>query len=364
MAYQQQQQAPDEAPEYLVIGDTLNQIRDEMNGKFINLAQNMEYQLADLRRQIAAEKQIAADLRQQIKYSDAQRDEFKQEVSKKTMDLNQLNSFYKAATVNDESFNNLLNSIVQRHQQFQQALQQNNYNQNVGPMNKEWQDQIYKITQCIKASPDKSEFDAITDEMMNRTKELDIIQQIKGGKIPYSAMNDLVDQCEERHAAQSGDTMSTYKGPGKIENVEVLKNNQQWESLMNVLRDFMIKNYNMLSNRNDLYLQELSGRINDLQQFKNILNGKFDVEQKQNGGKKMKRKEIKALKVAEATQKTKNLTLNIQQRHNELQNKVKNTMNMNDNKDQMQLNNFSNNNNKVWRNEFSQDTKEVIDYLL
>merc|ERR1711997_1294183 len=177
-------------------------------------------------------------------------------------------------------------------------------------------------------------------------------------------MNDLVDQCEEWHAAQSGDTMSTYKGPGKIENVEVLKNNQQWESLMNVLRDFMIKNYNMLSNRNDLYLQELSGRINDLQQFKNILNGKFDVEQKQNGGKKMKQKEIKALKVAEATQKTKNLTLNIQQRHNELQNKVRNTMNMNDSKDQQQLNNFSNNNNKVWRNEFTEDTKELIDYLI
>ena len=124
MAYQQQQQS--EQQEYYVIGDKLSAIRDQINEQFADLSQNMEKQLADLRQQIVAEKQLSAQIRQQLKESDAQRDAMKDECIKKTGDFNKINGFY-TNNADGNAFNALLNSIVQRHQSFEQALSQNKY---------------------------------------------------------------------------------------------------------------------------------------------------------------------------------------------------------------------------------------------
>ena len=120
MAQQQQEN------EYLVVGDTLNQIRDEMNAKFTHLSQNVEQQLADLRQQLAQQKQINAGLKQEIQVTDQQTEEFKKECSAQTGDLHQINGFY-SSNADDQAFANLLGSVVQRHQTFEQALQQKQY---------------------------------------------------------------------------------------------------------------------------------------------------------------------------------------------------------------------------------------------
>jgi len=278
--------------------------------------------------------------------------------------MGQINSFY-AKKADDQSFNNLLNRVRQRHQAFEQAVAQNNYNQDISGMNKKWQDEIYRITQFIKASPDRAEFEAIIDELRNRTNELKTIKGIEEGNIPYEAMTDLVDKCEERHAAQSGDTMARYKPPGKIEDAEVVKNNQEWESLLNVLKDFIINNQKKLAERNAFYLQELGGRINDLSEFKNILNTKISEEmQDQRNLRKKEKDAIKAKKVNEIVKKTKNLNLNVQQRHTQNENQVKNTMDLNNSqKDKQEMDNFVRDDAK-WRNEFDRDTQELIQYLV
>ena len=86
----------------------------------------MEYQLTDLRQQLAEEKALTAQLREQLAQSQAQCEEFKQEAEERTHDLNQINGFY---TNNDdeESFKNLLNEVVERHQVLAENLQNANY---------------------------------------------------------------------------------------------------------------------------------------------------------------------------------------------------------------------------------------------
>merc|ERR1719242_1516618 len=249
MAYQNQnqnQQQQSQQPEYYVLGDKLAAIRNQLNDQFVDLTQNMEAQLADLQRQIAAEKQLSAQIRQQLKESDAQRDAMKDECVKKTGDLNKVNGFYSnKADVN--AFNALLNGIQQRHQSFEQALSQNKYNQSAAAMNKQWQDEIYKITQFIQNSANQSEFAAICDELNKRTKELQTIKGIEDGNVPCQAMADLVAQCERRHDAQSKQ--------GQIENADVLKDNAQWQGLMNMLKDFILNNQSKLEERNAFYLK-------------------------------------------------------------------------------------------------------------
>eukprot|EP00486_Rosalina_sp_Unknown_P008067 CAMPEP_0201592036 /NCGR_PEP_ID=MMETSP0190_2-20130828/190037_1 /ASSEMBLY_ACC=CAM_ASM_000263 /TAXON_ID=37353 /ORGANISM="Rosalina sp." /LENGTH=378 /DNA_ID=CAMNT_0048050617 /DNA_START=17 /DNA_END=1150 /DNA_ORIENTATION=+ len=211
----------------MIVGDALSQVRDEMNAKFTNIAQTMESQLARLKQQIAKQKQVNTQLKQKISLSDKQRDEFKQEAQKQTNDLSQLNGLYTNDAPQDQ-YQNLVNGIVQRHQQFQQALQQQSYPQNVGAMNKAWQDEIYKISQLIANSPGKAEFATLVDEMKNRTRELNTLRQIESGQMPYSAIADIVDQCEERHAAMVGDQMSSYKSPGVLTDQTMINNNKQW----------------------------------------------------------------------------------------------------------------------------------------
>ena len=127
MSYQAQGGgAQDEEIELLNCGDTLNSIRDEMNNKFVNLAQNMEYQLTKLRKELAKEKQITADLREKLKYSKEQTEEFKQECTEKTNDLNQINGFY-ANNSDPSEFQSLLNQVIERHQAFVESLKACNY---------------------------------------------------------------------------------------------------------------------------------------------------------------------------------------------------------------------------------------------
>ena len=86
----------------------------------------MEYQLTDLRQQLAEEKALTAQLREQLANSQAQCEEFKQEAMERTNDLNQINAFY---TNNDdeESFKKLLGEVVERHGVLVQNLQNANY---------------------------------------------------------------------------------------------------------------------------------------------------------------------------------------------------------------------------------------------
>jgi len=376
MAYQQQQQnrlsgddidnVLDELDdqEDVVIGSELNRIRDELNGKFSSLAQNMEKQLAKLRKKIAQEKQKQAELQQQIQQTNQQCDELKEENSKKTGDLAQINSFYKS-DADDQAYSNMLNSIVQRHQQFQQKLQSLNSNDDVGPMNKAWQDEIYKISQLIKASPSKAEFASIVDELKQRSKDVNTLKQIENGSIPYQAINDLVDRCEERHAAQAGDTDATYKPPGKIENEEVLKNNEQWEQLMGLIRDYINAHQQQLQQRNAAYMKELQGRIDDLSQFKTVC---LDVHVEEENQKvplymqKQHRAKVRVKKQSEANRQRAGLSANVQQRHQAIENEAKATM-ANNQKDQQELQNLTSNDGG-WRREYDQDTKALIEYLV
>ena len=112
--------------EYMVIGQTLDKIRDEMNDKFVNLAQNMELQLADLKRQLEQEKALTADLRRQLKDSKEQTDEFRQECTEKTNDLNQINAFYQS-NADAQAYEGLLSEVKERHQAFAESLQAAQY---------------------------------------------------------------------------------------------------------------------------------------------------------------------------------------------------------------------------------------------
>ena len=145
-------------------------------------------------------------------------------------------------------------------------------------MNKAWQDEIYKISQSIANTPDKAEFATLVDEMKNRTRELNTLRQIESGQLPCSVIGDIVDQCEERHAAMVGDQMSSYKSPCILTDQGVINNNKQWENLLGLIRDFIFENQNKLRARNDLYMNELKGRVNDLSQFKFILNAPADIK--------------------------------------------------------------------------------------
>ena len=128
MAYQQGGGGGDggDAVEYLVIGDTLDNIRDDMSDKFVNLAQNMELQLADLRKQLEQEKALTADLRRQLKNSQEQTEEFKQECTEKTNDLNQINAFYQS-NAEPSAFENLVNQVQERHNAMNESLQAAQY---------------------------------------------------------------------------------------------------------------------------------------------------------------------------------------------------------------------------------------------
>eukprot|EP01083_Nonionella_stella_P017925 50172_1 len=350
----------DEQIENIAIGDFLDKIRDEMEGKFHTLKDNVEYQLAELRRQIAEEKQLQSELKEKINITEQQRDAFKQETTQKTKDLNSINSFYSNKSNNDP-FAGLLNDIMARHQAFEQALQGTNYQGNVAAMNEAWRNQIHGLAQSIKAAPAAEEFAAIKDEMQHRTQELATIKQISDGKLPCSAMNDMVDQCEERHAGQAGDEMSAYKGPGIIENDEVLQNNAKWEECLSNMKDFMIANRSKLAARNEVYMKELAGRVNDLGTFKGVVNTRIPEE---NDPKfKRKKKEVRAMKVAEVGRKNKDLLQSVAKRHQENANAMKSTIDAKSNKDTKEFQQFTANDGG-WRQEINQDTEVLIDYLV
>ena len=227
-------------------------------------------------------------------------------------------------------------------------------------MNKAWQDEIQKISQSIANSPDKAEFATLVDEMKNRTRELNILRQIESGQVPYAQIADIVDQCEERHAAMVGDQMSSYKSPGVLTDQNMINNNKQWENLLGMIRDYILQNQEKLKQRNDLYMNELKGRVNDLSQFKFILNSPVDIKP---GGKKLKKQEIQSLKMAQQLQKTKDLQLRIQSRHSQNENQVRNTMNLNNNKDQQEMNRLQQNDGS-YRREFNQDTNAIVEFMV
>jgi len=312
--------------ELLVIGDTLNKMRDELNDKFQHLAENMEYQLADLRRQLKEEKELTSQLR-------AQCEEFKQEAAEKTQDLHQINGFY-AANDDASSFEALLNDVIERHQVFSTNLREANYNGNVAPMNKEWQDEIYKLIQTLNASGDDSEKAAVIDELQQRTKELDAIKRIMNGEEPASKMEELADLCEERHAAQQGDAMSTYSAPGKVSDDAAVRDNGEWEEL---LREFVKnppKGGDDMDTRNELFQQELEGRIGDLQTVKDILQKKNDDE-------------VEAEQIQEAAR---DLLSAVHHRHSDIEDKVQSTANGNNGDDVAKVEAFKNNDTE-WRRE-------------
>mmetsp|Transcript_2129 Transcript_2129/g.3441 ORF Transcript_2129/g.3441 Transcript_2129/m.3441 type:complete len:934 (-) Transcript_2129:311-3112(-) len=331
--------------EYLVIGQTLDKIRDEMNDKFVNLAQNMEQQLTDLRQQLEQEKALTADLRRQLKNSQDQCEEFKQECTEKTNDLNQINAFYQA-NEDATAFSKLLEDVKERHQAMNEALQAAQYNKNVDPMNKAWQDEIYKIVQNIQGSANASEQAAIVDELQNRTRELDTIKKVMNGEEPATVLEDLADQCEERHAAQQGDQMATYQTPGKIEDPAAIQDNQDWEKL---LRDFVSNppsgGDDSMQQRNDLYLQELGDRIGDLQQLKDILNKKQDEQYPDE----------------QVKDEARNLLLAVQQRHNDIESQVNDTVNKNNNDDQQRFNQYRDNDTN-WRRELGGLVDNVVQH--
>ena len=218
--------------------------------------------------------------------------------------------------------------------------------QNVGPMNQAWQDEIYKIVKNVQGSANASEQAAIIDELQNRTRELDTIKKIMSGDEPQSAMEDLADQCEERHAAQQGDPMSTYQAPGKIEDKDAIKDNEDWE---NLLRD-LVKNPpsggdDGMETRNELFLQELGDRIGDLQQVKDIMNKKQDEKENEEDIKDQAR----------------NLLLSVQQRHNETESRVKDTVNKNNQQDIQKENDFKDNDTQ-WRRELGNLVDQVRDH--
>eukprot|EP00485_Elphidium_margaritaceum_P014435 CAMPEP_0202728030 /NCGR_PEP_ID=MMETSP1385-20130828/185422_1 /ASSEMBLY_ACC=CAM_ASM_000861 /TAXON_ID=933848 /ORGANISM="Elphidium margaritaceum" /LENGTH=372 /DNA_ID=CAMNT_0049394275 /DNA_START=43 /DNA_END=1161 /DNA_ORIENTATION=+ len=350
--------------EDIALGSELSKIKDELNGKFGSLAQKMERQLARLRQKLEAEKQEQAALKQKIQASQQQRDEFKQEAVQKTNDLNQINEFYKN-DADEQQFSALHNGIVQRHQSMQQQLQATNYSTDVSAMNKAWQDEVKKITSAILSSPSKAELASILDELQQRTKDVNTLKQIENGSLPIEAVSDLVDKAEERHAAQQGDQMAAYKTPGIIENAEVLQNNAQWDKCMALVRDFVLQNQQRLAQRNDLYMQELAGRIGDLSQFKEILNLKIAEEDETVPLYERKKHlaKIKAKKQQEANRRRVDLCNNVQQRHNQVESQAKNTLNAQSQKDQNELQSLSNNDGG-WRKEFDQDTRALVEYLV
>ena len=126
MSYGQDNAPDDVAPEYYQIGEFLDKVKSEMNDKFVSLAENMELQLKDLRAQLEREKALTADLRRQLKNSQDQCEEFKQECTEKTNDLNQINAFYQS-NADASSFQGLLNEVMERHQALTEALQAAQY---------------------------------------------------------------------------------------------------------------------------------------------------------------------------------------------------------------------------------------------
>ena len=126
MSYGQDNAPDDAAPEYYQIGEFLDKVKSEMNDKFVSLAENMELQLKDLRAQLEREKALTADLRRQLKNSQDQCEEFKQECTEKTNDLNQINAFYQS-NADASSFQGLLNEVIERHQALTEALQAAQY---------------------------------------------------------------------------------------------------------------------------------------------------------------------------------------------------------------------------------------------
>jgi len=295
----------------------------------------METQLSDLRHQVASLQEENAQLKEQLANSQAQCEEFKQEAMEKTHDLNQINDFY-TSNADASSFEKLLNEVVERHQVLTQNLQNANYNADVGPMNKAWQDEIYKIVQALKGAGDASEQAAIVDELQQRTKELDQIKKILNGEEPMSKMEELADQCEERHAGQQGDEHSTYNAPGRIEDKAVIDDNGQWEEL---LREF-VKNPPKSSDdadaRNELMLDELQQRVADLQAVKDILNKKKDEDVPQE----------------EVEEQARDLLNAVAQRHNDIEDKVQGTVNPN-NAEEVALFNAVKDNDSNYRRELA-----------
>jgi len=325
----EQEESPFEA---LVIGDTLSKLRDDLDQKFVNLAANMETQLKDLREQVASLQYENAHLKQQLAQSQAQCDEFKQEAMEKTHDLSQINGFY-TSNADASSFEGLLNEVVERHAALTENLQNFNYSEDVGPMNKAWQDEIYKIVQALKGAGDASEQAALVDELQQRTNELDQIKKILNGEEPMSKMEELADQCEERHAGQQGDEHSTYNAPGKIEDPAAIQDNEQWEEL---LREFVKnppKSSDDADTRNDLMLGELDDRIADLQTVKDILNKKKDEEVPQE----------------EVEEQARDLLSAVAQRHNDTEDKVQGTVNPNNDDEVAKFNAFKDNDQRYRR---------------
>ena len=222
-------------------------------------------------------------------------------------------------------------------------------------MNKQWQDEIYKITQFIQNSANQAEFKEIVDELNKRTKELETIKAIENGKVPCQAIADLVAQCEQRHDAQS---------KGKIEDKAVLQDNERWQGLMNMLKEFILNNQSKLEERNAFYLKELQGRIGDLSNFKNILS--VQIEEEKQDLSKLRKKEkqaIKAKKVSVVVQNAKNLSNGLKQRHVDIEADVKKTMDLNKQREQQEMQSLVHND-EAWRKEFDEDTQALIEFLV
>ena len=218
--------------------------------------------------------------------------------------------------------------------------------QNAAAFNKAWQDEIYKIVANIQGSANAAEQAAVIDELQNRTRELDSIKRIMAGEEPQSAMEELADQCEERHAAQTGDPMSTYQAPGRIEDASALRDNEQWEQLLRELVENPPKGGdNSLDSRNDLFLQELGDRIGDLQAVKDILSKKQDESVPQE----------------DVQDQASTLLSAVQQRHNDTEDKVLDTVNRNNDADNERFGDFKNNDTQ-WRRELGDLVGRVADH--
>merc|ERR1712113_1153031 len=116
---------------------------------------------------------------------------------------------------------------------------------------------------------------------------------------------------------------------------KALKDNENWE---NLLREFVSNppsgGDDSLQNRNDLYLQELGDRIGDLQQVKDILNKKKD----------------ESIGQEDIEEQARNLLYSVQQRHNDTEDKISDTINNNNENEIIGLNNYKQND-ITWRRE-------------
>ena len=221
-------------------------------------------------------------------------------------------------------------------------------------MNQIWQDELYKIAMFFKKACKNKDQKPLVKELEARTNDLDTIKKVLNGEEPESALQDLLDNAQNRHKKQDPNVNQNPNDPAIISDPNAIEDNKKWDDLLNnfVNNPPSQRGLKQLQDANKIYLDELNGRTGDMDGVKDISDKKKD--------------DAIAQPVVEDTKNK--LIKNVENRHNDEEKALQDTFPNNDdikdeniiNANAKELNDFKDND-RNWRRELDELTSAIVE---